>query len=79
MELFSQDQLTRLRDEHESWLKAQPGVVGTGIGLDKGGRVALKVFTNRASAAIRNSIHDRLTGIPLAIEEVGEIHKQATG
>lgn len=78
MHTLSQDEVSKLRDAHEAWLRAQPGVVGTGIGLDRGGNVALKVFTNRAPAATRNSIHDRLAGIPFAIEEVGEIRKQPT-
>lgn len=76
MRSLSQDELVKVRDGHEPWLRAQPGVVGTGIGLDRSGQIALKVFTNRISAATRNSIYDRLADVPLSLEEVGEIRKQ---
>jgi hypothetical protein len=76
MKNFTAEELQRLRDEHESWLKALPGVVGTGIGLDKCGRISLKVFSNRISAATRNLIAERLSAVPVAIEETGEIRKQ---
>jgi hypothetical protein len=74
-DLTSED-LKRVRDDHEAWLKAQPGVVGTGIGIDKSGRISLKVFSNRISAETRNAITERLGSVPVAIEETGEIRKQ---
>jgi hypothetical protein len=69
-------ELQALRDQHESWLRAQPGVVGTGIGMDKSGRIALKIFTNRIAAETRNAIYQRLGDVPVAMEETGEIRKQ---
>jgi hypothetical protein len=76
MTSMSPQELQVIRDQHESWLRAQPGVVGTGVGMDKTGRITLKVFTNRMSADTRNAIYERLRDVPLAIEETGEIRKQ---
>jgi hypothetical protein len=70
-------ELQTIRDSHESWLRAQPGVVGTGIGIDKGGRIALKIFTNQMSSATREAITARLADAPVAFEETGEIRKQS--
>jgi hypothetical protein len=76
MKNLTSEDLERVRDEHEAWLKVQPGVVGTGIGMDTSGRISLKVFSNRMSAETRNAITQRLGSVPLAIEETGEIRKQ---
>jgi hypothetical protein len=73
---FSQEELQAFRDQHEPWLRAQPGVVGTGIGMDKGGRICLKIFGNRLSAETRNAIDQRLSDIPVCVEETGGIRKQ---
>jgi hypothetical protein len=77
MENLTSEELERIRDQHEAWLRALPGVVGTGIGVDKSGRISLKVFSNRISAETRNAIAERLGAVPVAIEETGEIRKQA--
>jgi hypothetical protein len=77
MKSFTSEELQRLRDEHEPWLRALPGVVGTGIGIDKSGRISLKVFSNQMPAETRNAITERLQSIPVAIEETGEIRKQS--
>jgi hypothetical protein len=77
MKTMSPAELQILRDQHESWLRALPGVVGTGIGMDSGGRVALKVFTNHMPPETRDAIIARLADVPVAIEETGEIRKQA--
>jgi hypothetical protein len=76
MKNFTPEELRVLRDQHESWLRALPGVVGTGIGMDKSGRISLKVLSNRISAETRNAIVERLGDVPVAIEETGEIRKQ---
>jgi len=76
MKNFTPEELKAVRDQHETWLRALPGVVGTGIGLDKGGRISLKVFSNRMPAETRNEIAQRLSAVPVAIEETGEIRKQ---
>jgi hypothetical protein len=76
MKCLTQQELLAIRDQHESWLRAQPGVVGTGVGLGKSGDTCLKIFTNHASPTTMNAIHERLSGIPLALEEIGEVRKQ---
>ena len=76
MRNFTQEELRTLRDQHESWLRSQPGVVGTGIGMDRSGRISLKVFSSQMPAETRNAIVQRLGPIPVAIEETGEIRKQ---
>ena len=78
MESLTQQELLDIRDQHETWLRAQPGVVGTGVGL-KGGDLCLKIFTNHVSPTTRNAIHERLVGVPLKLEEIGEVRKQAKG
>jgi hypothetical protein len=72
----SQQELLKVRDQHEHWLRAQPGVVGTGVGLDKGGNICLKIFSNRMTATTRDAIRAKLGDTPVAIEETGEIRKQ---
>ncbi|HZU36745.1 MAG TPA: hypothetical protein VFA18_12580 [Gemmataceae bacterium] len=76
MENLTPEQLQAIRDQHESWLRAQPGVVGTGVGMDKTGRICVKVFSNQVSAETRNAIYERLGDVPVAIEETGEIRRQ---
>jgi hypothetical protein len=76
MTSYSETELKAIRDQHEPWLRAQQGVVGTGIGLDKSGRISLKVYSNQMPAETRNAIVERLSPAPVAIEETGEIHKQ---
>jgi hypothetical protein len=73
---FTPDELRSVRDQHESWLTSQPGVVGTGVGMDKGGKLSLKIFSNRMSAETRNAIAERLRAFPVAFEETGGIRKQ---
>ena len=69
-------ELQATRDQHETWLKGLPGVVGTGIGMDRSGRIALKVFSNQMPAATRDEIASRLGDVPVAFEETGEIRTQ---
>jgi hypothetical protein len=76
MQNLTSKDLERVRDQHEAWLRALPGVVGTGIGMDKSGRISLKVFSSHISAETRNAITERLGSVPVAIEETGEIRKQ---
>jgi hypothetical protein len=76
MKNFTSEELQALRDQHESWLRSLPGVVGTGIGMDRSGRMSLKVFSNQVSAETRNAIAERLGTAPVSIEETGEIRKQ---
>ena len=71
------DELLKIRDEHEPWLRQQPGVVGTSVGLNAAGEICLKVFSDRMTPETRNSILERLSGIPTSIEETGRlrVHK----
>jgi len=76
MARFTQQDLQSLHEQHESWIHAQPGVVGSGVGIDKGGSLCLKVFTNHAPVTTRDTICERLGDIPVGFEETGEIRKQ---
>ena len=75
---FTEEELVTLRDQHEPWLRALPGVVGTGVGMDRAGQIALKIYSNRVSPETRNAIYERLRDVPVAIEETGGIRKQGT-
>jgi hypothetical protein len=76
MAAYTVEQLLAERDRLEDWLKAQPGVVGTGVGLGANGEPALKVFSNGIKNDVRDAILARLGAVPVAIEETGEIRKQ---
>ena len=53
-------------------LMAQAGVIGTGIGLNPGGQVVLRIFTKGIKQATRQTIATKLAGVPVAWEE-GEV------
>ena len=72
MPTYTEDELRALRDRHEAWLMAQAGVIGTGIGLNPGGQVVLRIFTKGMQQATRQTIATRLAGVPVAWEE-GEV------
>lgn len=76
MPALTEDELRKIRDENETWLRGQQGVVGTGIGLNAAGQVCLKVYGNRIAPETRNSILARLQGVPTSLEETGEIRPQ---
>jgi hypothetical protein len=65
------EELTVIRNQQESWPRSQPGVVGTGVGMDKSGGIPLKIYGNQVSAETRNAIQARLSEVPVAIEETG--------
>jgi hypothetical protein len=69
MKNYTQEQLLALRDSQEAWLMAQPGITGTGIGLDAGGRLVLRIFTKGISPTTRESIAQQLPSVPLDWEE----------
>jgi hypothetical protein len=77
MPALTADELLKIRDKHEPWLRQQPGVVGTSVGLNAAGEICLKVFSDRMTPETRNSILERLSGIPTSIEETGwlGVHK----
>jgi hypothetical protein len=73
MPALTADELLKIRDEHEPWLRQQPGVVGTSVGLNAAGEICLKVFSDRMTPETRNSILERLSDIPTSIEESGPL------
>lgn len=72
MKRYTQEELLAVRDRHEAWLLAQPGVIGTGIGLTQDGKLALKVFTKGMRQSNREAIGRKLLDVPIAWEE-GEV------
>jgi hypothetical protein len=56
----TEDKLRALRDANESWLMAQPGVIGTGIGIDESGRLVIRVYVQEVSELTRQAIRARL-------------------
>ena len=72
MKDYTQEELLAVRDRHEAWLLAQPGVIGTGIGLTEDGRLVIKVFTKGIRHSNREAIAKKLTDVPIAWEE-GEV------
>ncbi len=70
---FTQQQLLKIRDQHEGWLRSQPGFVGSGVGLHPSGELCLKIFSDHMPPAVRNEILKRLDGAPVAIEETGGV------
>lgn len=69
---FLEDQLLATRDQHEAWLNQQPGISGTGVGLNSGGQVCIKIFTNHMPPDIKTAISQRLGTVPIDFEETGE-------
>lgn len=72
MSTYSEGDLLALRDRHEGWLMAQPGVIGTGIGLGLHGQVCLRIFTHQIAPETRQSILAKFPDVPIDWEE-GEI------
>ena len=73
MQAFTADELLKIRDQHEPWLRQQAGVVGTSVGLNAAGEICFKIFSDRMTPETRNSILERLSGIPTSIEETGRL------
>lgn len=69
---YDEQQLVQERNRHESWLKQQQGVSGTGIGLDASGQTCIKVFTDHISPDTKNAIVSHLRNLPVEFEETGE-------
>ncbi len=75
MKSYTEQELISLRDRNEAWLMAQPGVIGTGIGLDADMKIVLRIFTKEISQTTRQSITSKLMNVPIAWEE-GDIVAQ---
>ena len=75
MQALTADELRKIRDQHEPWLRQQEGVIGTSVGLNAAGELCLKVFSDRMPPETRNAVMERLSGIPTTVEETGRLHK----
>ena len=75
MKTYTEEELVSLRNHNEDWLMAQPGVIGTSIGLDANRKLVLRIFTKGIGQTTRQSITNRLVDIPIAWEE-GDIVPQ---
>ena len=71
---FDESQILAERDKHEAWLNHQVGIAGTGVGLDRNGRVCLKIYTNGMPAETKRAISSVLSRLPHDFEETGEFH-----
>jgi hypothetical protein len=69
---FDENTLLAERDKHQEWLNQQAGIAGTGIGVDSGGQLAIKIFTNHMSKETKQAIESRLASLPVDFEETGE-------
>jgi hypothetical protein len=71
--LVNSDQktLVDIHDRHKDWLRAQPGVVRTSVGLGQGGNLAIKIFfdKNLMTDQVRQAISKRLSGAPIEYVE----------
>ena len=75
MQALTADELRKIRDQHELWLRQQAGVIGTSVGLNAAGELCLKIFSDRMDPETRNAILERLSGIPITVEVTGRLHK----
>jgi hypothetical protein len=62
-----------VKQRHEGDLLAQPGVLGTGVGVSSQGQPVIKVYVEKATPAMRDSIPSTLESLPVQIEETGPI------
>jgi hypothetical protein len=62
------------QERHNPTLLAVEGVVGTGAGIDERGRVAVKVFVERAGL---RGVPASLDGVPVDVEVTGKIFARA--
>jgi hypothetical protein len=63
----------RSQKDHGPQILQIPGVQGHALGLDKNGRVVIKLLVNRATAQLFESAPQELDGVPVELWEVGEI------
>lgn len=68
----SDDELRALKEKHAGWLGQQQGVTGVGVGLDQGGRMCLKIYTNHMPRETKETISSTLADVPFEFEETGE-------
>jgi hypothetical protein len=65
-------ELRAAKEKHAGWLGQQQGVTGIGIGLDQGGRMCLKIYTDHMPPETRQAISSTLGDVPVEFEETGE-------
>ena len=73
---WTEESLGTIRDQHEEWLMQQSFIHGTGIGLDRQGRLCLKIYVEAAGAADREQVRQQLKDVPLQFDETGPIFAQ---
>ena len=69
----TREDLVIARDQHRQWLREQPGIQGSGIGLDDDGKLSIVIFTHNASAATRQAVVSKFPGYPVHFQETGTI------
>jgi hypothetical protein len=65
---FTYEQLKAIRDQHDAWLRQQPGIQGSAIGSG-----AIEVFTDQATEEIKKAVQVRLKDCPVLFKETGRI------
>jgi hypothetical protein len=69
--MWTEEALMRARDEHQSWLMQQDGIVGVMVAYDAGGQLCLKILTDHLDAETRRQIGERFGDVPLDFEDTG--------
>lgn len=70
---WTEDQLATMCEEHEAWLLQHTFIVGTAIGYDDQGQLAIKILTDSANAQQRELVMNHLKELPVLFEETGLI------
>jgi hypothetical protein len=68
--------LKSIQSRHEDEIMAIPGVVGIGIGRGAADGLAFKVLVAVRTPAIEAAVPDDIEGVPVDVEEIGEIVAQ---
>jgi hypothetical protein len=64
--------IQQIQQEHTDEWMALPGVVGTGIGQDKG-KPCILVFTASNTAQVKQKIPSTVEGFPVVVRYIGEV------
>lgn len=70
---FTESELRQTLEKHSIWLFKQPQVVGHGVGIDKDGRMVIKIFVNGLSKSGLEEIEKKFDGVPVVFEDHGPI------
>ena len=63
----------QIKEKHEDWLLSLPGVVGVGIGKSPSGELCIRVYIKRGMASSSDRIPNKLDGVGVIAQEVGDI------